>query len=49
MLKKIGFDNERYLKEQTSAILERVKKFNNKLYQNPFPQKDYTLKEFAFT
>jgi len=29
---KIGFDNERYLKEQTSAILERVKMFNNKLY-----------------
>ncbi len=32
MPKKIGFDNEKYLKEQTSAILERVKKFNNKLY-----------------
>ena len=32
MLAKIGFDNERYLKEQTSAILERVKMFNNKLY-----------------
>ncbi|MFH1771650.1 MAG: DUF1846 domain-containing protein [Candidatus Omnitrophota bacterium] len=30
--KKIGFDNEKYLKEQTQAILERVKKFNNKLY-----------------
>ena len=29
---KIGFDNEKYLKEQTSAILERVKKFDNKLY-----------------
>ena len=29
---KIGFDNEKYLKEQTSAILDRVKKFNNKLY-----------------
>ncbi len=27
-----GFDNEKYLKEQTSAILERVKKFDNKLY-----------------
>jgi len=26
------FDNERYIKEQTSEILERVKKFNNKLY-----------------
>ena len=29
---KIGFDNEKYLKEQTSAILERMKKFDNKLY-----------------
>lgn len=32
MVKKTGFDNEKYLKEQTSAILERVKKFDNKLY-----------------
>lgn len=32
MLKKIGFDNERYLKEQTSAILERVKDSSTKLY-----------------
>jgi uncharacterized protein (UPF0371 family) len=31
-MKKIGFDNEKYLKEQTAAILDRVKKFNNKLY-----------------
>ncbi|MCM8796195.1 MAG: DUF1846 domain-containing protein [Candidatus Omnitrophica bacterium] len=31
MLKKIGFDNEKYLKEQTQAILDRVKKFS-KLY-----------------
>jgi len=31
-MKKIGFDNEKYLKEQTAAILERVKKFGNKLY-----------------
>ncbi|MCX5679129.1 MAG: DUF1846 family protein, partial [Candidatus Omnitrophica bacterium] len=30
--KKTGFDNEKYLKEQTAAILNRVKKFNNKLY-----------------
>jgi len=30
--KKIGFDNEKYLKEQTQAILERVERFNNKLY-----------------
>ncbi|UCC96254.1 MAG: DUF1846 domain-containing protein [Candidatus Omnitrophota bacterium] len=32
MSEKVGFDNEKYLKEQTSAILERVKKFDNKLY-----------------
>lgn len=27
-----GFDNERYLNEQTEAILERVRRFDNKLY-----------------
>jgi len=32
MVKKTGFDNEKYLKQQTQAILERAKKFNNKLY-----------------
>jgi uncharacterized protein (UPF0371 family) len=32
MSKKIGFDNEKYLNEQTEAILERVKKFDNRLY-----------------
>ncbi len=32
ILKKSGFDNDKYLKEQTAAILERVKKFDNKLY-----------------
>jgi len=32
MIKNYGFDNEKYLKEQTSAILERVKKFDDKLY-----------------
>jgi uncharacterized protein (UPF0371 family) len=32
MMKKPGFDNEKYLKEQTQAILDRVKKFDNKLY-----------------
>jgi len=32
MAQSIGFDNEKYLKEQTSAILDRVKKFDNKLY-----------------
>jgi len=29
---KMAFENEKYLKEQTSEILERVKKFDNKLY-----------------
>jgi len=28
----LGFDNEKYLKEQTAAIVDRVKKFGNKLY-----------------
>ena len=32
MSKKIGFDNNLYLKEQTAAILDRVKIFGNKLY-----------------
>jgi uncharacterized protein (UPF0371 family) len=32
MPKKTGFDNEKYLKEQTQAIIDRVKKFDNKLY-----------------
>lgn len=31
-MKKPGFDNEKYLREQTAAILERVNKFGNKLY-----------------
>lgn len=31
-LTKTGFDNEKYLTEQTAAILDRVKKFGNKLY-----------------
>jgi len=31
-MKKIGFDNKKYLKEQTEAILERAAKYNNKLY-----------------
>ena len=30
--KKISFDNEKYLQEQTKEILSRVKKFDNKLY-----------------
>jgi uncharacterized protein (UPF0371 family) len=29
---KTGFDNEKYLREQTAAIVDRVKKFDNKLY-----------------
>lgn len=29
---KADFDNEKYLKEQSAAILERVERFNNKLY-----------------
>ena len=32
MPKPIGFDNEKYLQEQTAAILERVHFFHNKLY-----------------
>jgi uncharacterized protein (UPF0371 family) len=32
MLNQTGFDNERYLREQTTAILERVQRFDNKLY-----------------
>ncbi|MCJ7524866.1 MAG: DUF1846 domain-containing protein, partial [Candidatus Aminicenantes bacterium] len=32
MPKAIGFDNEKYLQEQTAAILERVNSFHNKLY-----------------
>ena len=32
MGRKIGFDNEKYLNEQTKAILERVKQYDNKLY-----------------
>ena len=29
---RIGFDNEKYLNEQTTSILERVSRFNQKLY-----------------
>ena len=32
MVTETSFDNEKYIKEQTSKILERVKKFDNKLY-----------------
>jgi uncharacterized protein (UPF0371 family) len=30
--KKTGFDNEAYIKEQTASILQRVERFNEKLY-----------------
>lgn len=29
---EVGFDNEKYLEEQTACILERAEKFGNKLY-----------------
>jgi uncharacterized protein (UPF0371 family) len=32
MAKALGFDNEKYLKEQYEKILERVQSFDNKLY-----------------
>ena len=32
MPKAVGFDNERYLREQTESILERVARYHNKLY-----------------
>lgn len=32
MTSKIGFDNEKYLAEQSAAILERVERFDAKLY-----------------
>ncbi|MFO7890326.1 MAG: DUF1846 domain-containing protein [bacterium] len=32
MKSKVGFDNEKYLREQTKAILEKVELFHNKLY-----------------
>jgi uncharacterized protein (UPF0371 family) len=32
MQQNTGFDNEKYLKEQTEEILKRVSRFNNKLY-----------------
>ena len=31
-LSHVGFDNEKYLQEQTTAILKRVSRFNDKLY-----------------
>ena len=31
-MKRVGFDNEKYLQQQSEAILERVRKFDNKLY-----------------
>ena len=32
MIQKIGFDNTRYIREQSAAILDRARRFNNKLY-----------------
>jgi uncharacterized protein (UPF0371 family) len=32
MIQEAGFDNEKYLQEQTSEILERVEGVDNKLY-----------------
>jgi len=32
MTRRVGFDNEKYLEEQTAAILERAGRFDNKLY-----------------
>ncbi len=32
MTERFGFDNEKYLKEQTAEILKRVQRFNDKLY-----------------
>ena len=32
MLEEIGFDNEKYLEDQSEAILERVERFDGKLY-----------------
>ena len=32
MPSRIGFDNERYIQEQTAEIVERMKQFDNKLY-----------------
>ena len=32
MVKKRGFDNEKYLREQSEAILERIERFDSKLY-----------------
>ena len=32
MAARIGFDNDKYLQEQTAAIVERVAKFDHKLY-----------------
>ena len=32
MIQKTGFDNEKYIREQTTEILDRVRRFDNKLY-----------------
>src|SRR5512136_2852868 len=32
MIQRNGFDNEKYIREQTTEILDRVRRFDNKLY-----------------
>ena len=32
MTGKVGFDNEKYIQEQSAEILQRVERFNNRLY-----------------
>ena len=34
MATKTAFDNQKYINEQKAEILERVQKFDNKLYRN---------------
>jgi len=41
-INRIGFDNEKYLQEQSKAILERVNQFDGKLYSN-LAVKSYTI------
>jgi uncharacterized protein (UPF0371 family) len=35
---RIGFDNAKYLAEQTAAILERVRRAHDKLYLTSDPE-----------
>jgi uncharacterized protein (UPF0371 family) len=45
MPKRIGFDNEKYLAEQSAAILERVTKFENKLGVNLTTDANFVSKQ----